>query len=378
MTIWLTLAVAAASFATALLVLLTRPVHHLWTSDFEDSGVQKHHKGNPPRVGVLPLLAGLGLGGILLARFGWAGRSSSTANMLGWLIVCSLPVVALGLADDVTKRIPPRIRMLGAAIAGLLAVAILDIRIPRADVYLLDTALSWAPVSIALTLLMVCGFTNAMNIVDGLNGLASGIAMAMLIATGVVAGRVGDQAMFELCVVLGAAIFGFLLVNFPKGLIFLGDGGAYLIGFLIIQIWILLIIRNQSLTPWFVVAIAFHPTMETVFSIYRRRSHPSRKGTAMLADRLHLHSLVFRRRTSLTYSRDWAEPWVANALAAAIIFGFATIPMTVGTIWPESIVINLGIIISSGLLYILWFLRLVRFKGARQARMRQALLSDAK
>lgn len=377
MTIWLTLAVAAASFATALLVLVTRPVHHLWTSDFEDSGVQKHHKGNPPRVGALPLLAGLGAGAALLAKGGWANQSNSSTYVLVWLMVSSLPVVALGLADDVTKRIPPPARMLGAAVAGLLAVALLDIRIPRADVPLLDDALTWAPASVALTLLMVCGFTNAMNIVDGLNGLAGGLALMMLVATGLVASRFGDHLVLELCLVLGAAVLGFFLVNFPKGLMFLGDGGAYLIGFLIVQIWILLVMRNPNVTPWFVVAVGFHPTMETMFSIYRRRLHPTRKGAAMVADRLHLHSLVFRRRAAMVFGTDWAEPWVANATGAILVLGFGGVPMVLAVLWPEIASLSIGVVLGGVAAYLTWFRRLVRFSRARATAASDAQLSRA-
>jgi len=378
MTIWLILAVTAASLATSILVLVTRPVHHLWTSDFEDSGVQKHHKGNPPRVGALPLIAGLAIGAFLLAKTGWTTQAGSTTHMLVWLMVASLPVVALGLADDVTKRIPPRVRMLGAAAAGLLAVALLDVRIPRADVVLLDSALGWAPVSVALTLLMVCGFTNAMNIVDGLNGLAGGLALMMLTATGFVAARLGDTMVLELCMVLGSAVLGFLLVNFPKGLMFLGDGGAYLIGFLIVQIWILLVMRNPTVTPWFVVAVAFHPTMETVFSIYRRRFHPSRRGAAMLADRLHLHSLVYRRRAAVLYSAEWAEPWVANAAGSTMVLAFAGVPMALAVIWPEGIVFNIVLVLTGVAAYLFWFMRLVRFRGARDSATSAAEYSGAR
>lgn len=362
--------------ATALLVLVTRPVHHRWSSDFEDSGVQKHHRGNPPRVGALPLVASLSVGALLLAKSGWASQPGSTTYMLVWLLVASLPVVTLGLADDVTKRIPPRVRMLGAAAAGLLAVSLLDVRIPRADVFLLDSALGWAPVSIALTLLMVCGFTNAMNIIDGLNGLAGGLALMMLTATGFVAARFGDTLVLELCMVLGSAVLGFLLVNFPKGLMFLGDGGAYLIGFLVVQIWILLVMRNPTVTPWFVVAVAFHPTMETVFSIYRRRFHPSRKGAAMLADRLHLHSLVYRRRAAVAYSAEWAEPWVANAVAAVMILGFASVPMAIGAFQPDWALYNIAVVIVGAAAYIIWFMRLVRFRGLRSMWTKDAQLSS--
>ena len=62
MTAWQMLGVGLTTLVVALLVLFTRKWHSHWTGDFEDSGVQKHHRGSPPRVGIIPLMAGVGVG----------------------------------------------------------------------------------------------------------------------------------------------------------------------------------------------------------------------------------------------------------------------------------------------------------------------------
>ena len=359
---WQVVAIGITSLVGSLLVIFTRRWHGKWTGDFEDSGVQKHHRGAPPRIGVAPLMMALGLGLYYLSQ-GSDPQTGAAAHTLGLLVLASLPVVLLGLADDVTKKITPRVRMLGAAVAGMLAIALLDSRLLRIDVFGFDSLLGFAPVSVALTLLMVCGFTNAMNIVDGLNGLAGGLAVLMLAATAVVAARFGDQMIVEICIVLGMAIVGFLCINFPRGFIFLGDGGAYLIGFLLVQIWILLVNRNPTITSWFVAAIAFHPTMETIFSIYRRRLRRARPTAATAPDRLHLHSLIYRRRFTLLFSEDWAERWVANAAAATAVLSFGAVPIFLAVLAPTSVVWNISIVIIACLTYLLWFSRLVRFKG---------------
>lgn len=362
---WQVVAIGITSLVGSLLVIFTRRWHGKWTGDFEDSGVQKHHRGAPPRIGSVPLVMALGVGLYYLGH-GIDPYTSAAAQNLGLLLLVSLPVVLLGLADDVTKKIKPRVRMLGAAVAGMLAIALLDSRLIRIDVFGFDNLLGFAPISVALTLLMVCGFTNAMNIVDGLNGLAGGLAVLMLAATGVVAARIGDQMIVEICITLGMAILGFLCINFPRGFLFLGDGGAYLIGFLQVQIWILLVNRNPTITPWFVAAVAFHPTMETIFSIYRRRIYRTRPVAAMAPDRLHLHSLVYRRRAVQIFGEAWAERWVANAAASASVVFFGAVPIALALVAPTSVAWNILVVGFGCLMFLAWFWRLVGFKGKKR------------
>ena len=362
MNAWQVIAIGFTSLIGSLLIIFTRRWHGKWTGDFEDSGVQKHHRGSPPRIGIVPLMLAVAVGLYFLStsRLAQAGMA---ANTLGLLVLASLPVVLLGLADDVTKKITPGLRMLGAGIAGALVIALLDSRLVRVDVFIFDDLIGFAPMSIALTLLMVCGFTNAMNIVDGLNGLAGGLAVLMLAATGVIASRFGDQMIVEMCMVLGIAIVGFLFINFPRGYLFLGDGGAYLIGFLLVQIWILLVNRNPSITPWCVAAMAFLPTMETIFSIYRRRLRRVRRGAAMAPDRLHLHSLVYRRRAALIFSESWAERWVANAAASVAVACFGAVPIALALVAPTSPMWNALVVCAASLTFLAWFSRLVHFRG---------------
>jgi UDP-GlcNAc:undecaprenyl-phosphate GlcNAc-1-phosphate transferase len=357
-----------ATVVAALCVVATRRWHARWTGDFEDSGVQKHHKGSPPRVGALPLLAGLAVAFFTLSQAPLA-EMRAAGSFLQTVLWCAVPVLALGLADDLTKRVPPRARMLGAAMSAGLAVWLLDAVILRSGIPVVDSLLSAAfPLALALTVLLVAGLTNAMNIVDGLNGLAGGLGVFMLLATAVLAHSVGDVMLMQVCLAVAAAVLGFLVINFPRGLMFLGDGGAYLIGFLLVQIWIALVTRHPELTPWAVVAIAIHPTMETIFSIYRRRLHRGRAGIATLADRLHLHSLIYRRRT-LPWAKasGWAQPWVANAAGSLSILAFAALPMVLvvwgkGSGWASAAAIALGV---GGYLY--WYRGLVMAGRASRA-----------
>ena len=360
--------VFAASLGMAVLVVLTRRWHGAWTSDFENSGVQKHHKGSPPRVGLLPLLAGLVSGAYLLGQ-----SSSSTLPLIGAAVaptslaqasqfiltalLCAVPVLLLGLADDVTKKVPPRVRMAGAAASAILGAWLMGGLIVHSGITFVDWALAafW-PLALGLTILMVAGFTNAMNIVDGLHGLAGGLGVFMLLATAVLAASVGDHMLVAVCLVAAAAVLGFLVLNFPRGLLFLGDGGAYLIGFILVQVWIALEMRHDAISPWDIVAIAIYPTMETIFSIYRRRLHRGRKGIATLADRLHLHSLLYRRRTlPLAKRSGWMDVWLANALASVWIICFALLPLGLMMWGLGHDILTAGAILAGVGGYLLWY-----------------------
>ncbi len=89
------------------------------------------------------------------------------------------------------------------------------------------------------------------------------------------------------------SIFGFFIWNWPYGKIFLGDAGAYFIGFMIGMLSVLLVVRNHEVSAWFPLVLVIYPVMETLFSIYRR--YIVHKISPGQPDRLHLHSLVYSR-----------------------------------------------------------------------------------
>lgn len=352
------------SLATAGLLVATRRWHGRWTGDFEDSGVQKHHKGSPPRIGLLPILVGILFAIAGSAYLAFPGDAELRA-LLSNVVLASLPVALLGLADDLTKKISPRVRLVGACVAGAMGMLLVGASVARLDLPVLGSYVLWAPFAVALTVLMVAGFSNAMNIVDGLNGLSSGLGLLMLLATAVAATASGDLLIASFCLVVAAALFGFFAINFPRGSIFLGDGAAYFLGFVLVQAWMLLLLRNPGISVWFVVALAAHPTMETLFSMYRRTLHRGRGGAFMAADRLHLHTLVYRRRSLAMLSRyTWFQPWMPNAAASVRVLAFGAMPMAAALVAPESAIWCLAVVVAYAFAYLAWFSSLVAFGRA--------------
>jgi UDP-N-acetylmuramyl pentapeptide phosphotransferase/UDP-N-acetylglucosamine-1-phosphate transferase len=117
--------------------------------------------------------------------------------------------------------------------------------------------------------------------------------LIMLLALAYVAGKTGDFVMQTIVFAVVGAVMGFFLWNFPAGLIFMGDGGAYLLGFLLAEVSILLINRNGSISPIFPLLLCAYPIFETLFTMYRRKVV---RGVAVGApDGIHLHTLIHRR-----------------------------------------------------------------------------------
>jgi UDP-N-acetylmuramyl pentapeptide phosphotransferase/UDP-N-acetylglucosamine-1-phosphate transferase len=91
------------------------------------------------------------------------------------------------------------------------------------------------------------------------------------------------------------ALLGFLAWNYPKGKVFLGDGGAYLLGFWLAEISVLLVVRHPEISPWFPMLLLVYPIFETLFSMYRRKVIQGQSPGQ--PDRMHLHQVIYMRLT---------------------------------------------------------------------------------
>ncbi len=200
----------------------------------------------------------------------------------------AVPAFIAGFLEDVIKDLNPKIRLGIMILSAVASILLLD-----AVVY--DIGYFKLPfiIGIIFTLFGVVGVINAINIIDGLNGLAAGVAVLSFLSFGYVAYLYNDMQLVYIAFVLIFATFGFLLLNFPLGKIFLGDGGSYFLGFTLAELAILLVNRHPEVSPWFPLLILIYPIWEVVFSIYRRK-FIMKKG-AMEADKLHLHSLLCKR-----------------------------------------------------------------------------------
>ncbi len=264
-------------------------LHEKITSDHDLSGPQKFHTFAVPRIGGIGIFLSLLTTG-LIANVFW---SLDRGYLVLQLIACSLPAFLVGLLEDVCKKIGVKTRLTATAISASLAGYFLNIWVTSIQVPGIDWLLGIGSISIIFTIIGITGLANAYNIIDGFNGLASMVGMISLLAIGYVAFKAHDSVLASTCLIALGAIGGFFVWNYPRGLIFLGDGGAYLIGFLIACLSILLVQRNPTVSPWFALLVNAYPIFETLFTIWRRKVHQGKNPG--LPDGAHFHSLIYRR-----------------------------------------------------------------------------------
>jgi len=253
-------------------------------------------------------------------------------------------MVAAGLAEDLTKRVGVRARLAATMLSGLLFALLSGYVMNHVDLPGVDWLLSFTLAGLLFTGFAMGGVANAINIIDGFNGLAAGALLIMLAAFAWVAHQVGDGLVLALAVLYAALTLGFFLVNFPFGRIFLGDGGAYFAGYLLATLGVMLPARNPEISAWAAILICAYPVIETLASIRRKAK---REGHSVgKPDRVHFHMLAHRRyarrivrdpelehlRNPVTAAVTWVLPLITTGLVAisydsallSAVFFFAT------------------------------------------------------
>lgn len=280
------------SMAVTFLVLRLFGGMVLWSNHRSLNDPQALHQHAAPRLGSVGIAVALCMGSVQIA---WASPSMAHTQML--VLGAALAASVIGLLEDLTGSVTVRTRLAWVAIAALLCTMIEGVRLQQTDLRWLDLLLAQSPaMSVLLTGFVITGLTNAFNIIDGLNGLASACAMIILGAIAYVAFLVGDYWVAAFATVACGAIGGFFIWNYPGGFIFLGDGGAYLCGFIVCVLGLLLLSRHPNdVSPLFPLLLCIYPVAETCFSVYRRGL---KHKPVSRPDRGHLHSLLFRRLDS--------------------------------------------------------------------------------
>jgi UDP-GlcNAc:undecaprenyl-phosphate GlcNAc-1-phosphate transferase len=326
-------------------------------------GVQKFHVNPTSRLGGVAIFFGLAVSGLVVPGIAEFNHYSF------WFLLAAMPVFLAGLTEDLTRRVGPTLRLVMATLSAAWLFGALGVSVNRTDVWPIDLVLSIPGAPLCVTLLVVAGFTHSVNIVDGFHGLACGLAIIALSGLAFMAWRVGDTLLMQMCLTSLAVVFGFFVFNWPKGAIFLGDAGAYLIGFWVVELGILLVLRYPQISPMAPVVVGLLPLIETLFSMYRRnviRNHPVNQP-----DALHLHTLVYRRmlfNPALKYSAN--ELNAVNAKVALFFWLPAVIFAVLACIFAESTAAQLMLMLIYLGMYNWLYLRLVGFKSPAFMRFR--------
>ncbi len=300
----------AIVFAIAgLVTVATTPLVRLWAvrkGALVPPDDRKVHTSPTPNVGGIAMFAGFLAAMVTAWSLGDFGEVFAGGTEVVGIVAAALVIFAVGLFDDLREISAPA-KTAGMVLAGsilsLAGVSLLVFRVPFFDLFLLSP--DW---SALLSVLWVLGMANAVNLIDGLDGLAAGI---IAIAAGtffLYALRLSDAELLLpgnpgaliAVIVLGICV-GFLPHNFHPARIFMGDGGALLLGLLMAASTMSVGGRTSEpfsgqaffffapvFIPLFILGV---PILDTLFAIVRRAS----RGRSMAeADKEHLHHRLMR------------------------------------------------------------------------------------
>jgi len=337
---WHEAVVAVFSFVfCVVLVALRNRVPRLCGRVGDLGAVQSMHSRLTPRVGGGAIFAAMCLSALFVS-ITIEGRYQLFLLGVGLLFV-------VGLLEDLGFHVTPRKRLLAAASASLLIIGLLGVWLPRAGIPGLDGVMDLWAIGVPLTLLVTAGIANGFNLIDGVNGLASFTAIAAAVAMSFIAQRAGYTEMVHLVMMMAAATLGFFLMNFPFGLIFLGDAGAYTLGFVLSWFGVSILYRAPDASPWAILLTLFWPVADTLLAIYRRSR---RKADAMAPDRLHVHQMVLRGLEICILGRKRRR--IANPLTTLVLAPFVVTPPLVGVMfWNQNMNAFLAVLVFGALFF---------------------------
>lgn len=340
------------SILTIWLIINTEHLHYSFTHDNDVTSVQKFHEEPVPRIG------GIGIAsGVSISLYFYGIDHEKEREILLWLVISTIPVFFGGLIEDLTKKVAPLIRLSLAFVSSAIAFFILNASFTRTGIDWIDQSiLEIMPISLILTLIIVGGVSNATNIIDGFNGLLLGYAMMSFCSIFWISFQCNDQLLYTINLVIIGGILGLFLFNFPRGRIFTGDGGAYLIGFLLIINSFLLVERNSDVSPILPFLLCIYPMFETLFSMYRRVA--IRGHSPFTADDIHLHTLIHRRVVPQLGSIAKKHH---NPITSLIIWVISLISIIPTIIWWENTLIIIICILLYCSFYIWIYFKIIRF-----------------
>jgi len=345
-------------FLTALFssiaIVLTQKWHGRFSTD-SFLGVQKIHNQPTPRVG------GLAISLSLLVC--WLLAPSDVRRILGPMLLASIPAFVFGLADDITKKIGVLPRLLATMSSGALACYLTNIAMQDTGVWPLDALLKMMPLAMLFTAFAVGGVANAINIIDGFNGLASIAVTIMSCAIGFIALSLADVSLATVCFSVSASALGFGLINWPFGKIFMGDGGAYLLGFCLAWLAVLLPMRHEEVHAWATILVCIYPVLEVGFSVWRRQKREGHRPGQ--PDKAHLHHFLHRRVVCRLFPR--LDPTLQNSITSPICWFFVTVPAAWAVVFATNTPLLVAGTVASIIGYAAVYTRLTQFRWSLSA-----------
>ena len=348
---------AVLSFVVCVaLIAMARYFPRLAGRPIDTDAVQAMHVRPTPRVGGIAIFGALACSALI-------APTVITQNYTYVLLAASL-LFFVGLSEDFGFHISPKLRLLSVVATSAIVIALMGFWVSRIGVLYVDQMLQYWFVGIPFTLLITAGVSNGFNLIDGVNGLASMTATSASVAIAFIAHQSGYASMANVSMMLAAVTLGFLVANYPFGFIFLGDAGAYLLGFVISWMGVAIIVRVPEVSPWAILLTMFWPLADTLLAIYRRRRG---KKSAIMPDRLHAHQLVMRAVEICFVGRN--RRTIANPLTTLLLAPFVLAPQIVAVLlWDNNLAAFLAVLFFLALFF--WsFVSLLSAVSGRRLRL---------
>jgi UDP-GlcNAc:undecaprenyl-phosphate GlcNAc-1-phosphate transferase len=271
----------------------------------------------------VPLLGGTPIYLALLALSVFSGSVDDSGSRTHWYFAAALTLIhAVGVLDDIRElKAPPKFL---AQIAAACLVLFSD---PKLPTLFQGTLPAW--VAVPILLFWIVGVTNAMNMIDGLDGLCAGIGAISAITVSAIFFASGGQPGFEAVLIAGlaGACLGFLAHNFHPARIFLGDSGSLLIGFVLAVASVKLDVKRSLFVSLSMpIMLLGLPLIDVALSIIRRRILDR---SMFSGDRSHLHHRL--QQIGLSHRGAVLLLWMCAAYLGVAAFSLAQLPLAQST-----------------------------------------------
>lgn len=313
----------------------------------EKIGTQKIHKKNAFRIGGLSIVLTT-----FIANFYIDKNTNDYA--IPFLIVSLFFLI--GFYEDITRSLSSLRRLILSIISASALILFTSITLNEVDLEFINYFLSYPFIAFLVSVLGVSITSNAWNFIDGLNGLASGMASVTLLAFSFIALQNDIIIFSNILFSLSMIVFGFFLVNIFSGQIFLGDGGSYFIGALVAWSGLKLVNLEPLISAWGIFLIIIYPATEFSFSFLRRIISGK---SPLIADSKHLHSLIYNYISSAKNSKINN---ISNSISGVIIILYGSIPAIISCIIGN----DFNKIISTITIFILTYILIYIFLSNRK------------
>ena len=285
----------------------------------------------------------------------------AVAVVLGGLVIC-----VVGALDD-AKGVRPLFKLGAQVLLACVAFAC-GIHIQAIELPLIGNC-SMGVFALPVTILWIVGVTNAVNLIDGLDGLAAGVAFFAALTSFVIASISGSVLIALMMAALMGALVGFLFFNFNPARIFMGDSGSYFLGFVLATTALVGGLQQKAstavslLVPVLALGV---PIFDTLFSMFRRLIE---RRSIFSADRGHVHHRLLD--LGLTHKRA-----VMFLYGVSLLLASGAIAISLGRSWHVGLALLSVTLVFVGLVRFLGYFQYLHFRKRQKSRLRDSFTED--